>query len=63
MLVWNTTGEQGDKWKFGQVGYKGDLKSYKVRVSLQQVTFIPPLNLTVRSNVLNFFSEIRQSEN
>ena len=39
MLVWNTTGEQGDKWNFGQVGYKGDLKSYKVRVSLQQVTF------------------------
>ncbi|CAH3196068.1 unnamed protein product, partial [Porites evermanni] len=29
-LVWNTTGEQGDKWNFGQVGYKGGLKNYKV---------------------------------
>ena len=37
-LIWNTTGEQGDKWNFGQVGYKGDSKSYKVRVFLQQVT-------------------------
>ena len=37
MLVWNTTGEKGDKWNFGQVGYKGDSKSYRVRVSLQQV--------------------------
>ena len=37
-LVWNTTGEQGDKWNFGQVGYKGDSKSYKVRVFSQQVT-------------------------
>ena len=37
-LVWNTTGEQGDKWNFGQVGYKGDSKSYKVRVFLQQGT-------------------------
>ena len=37
-LVWNTTGEQGDKWNFGQVGYKGDTKSYKVRVFLQQIT-------------------------
>ena len=37
-LVWNTTGEQGDKWNFGQVGYKGDSKSYKVGVILQQIT-------------------------
>ena len=37
-LVWNTTGEQGDKWNFGQVGYKGDLKNYKVGVILQQIT-------------------------
>ena len=37
-LVWNTTGAQGDKWKFGQVGYKGDSKSYKVGVILQQIT-------------------------
>ena len=37
-LVWNTTGEQGDKWNFGQVGYKGGLKSYKVGVILQQIT-------------------------
>ena len=32
-LVWNTTGEQGDNWNFGQVGYKGHSKSYKVVVS------------------------------
>ena len=37
-LVWNTTGAQGDKWKFGQVGYKGHSKSYKVGVILQQIT-------------------------
>ena len=37
-LVWNTTGEQGDKWNFGQVGYKGGSKSYKVGVILQQIT-------------------------
>ena len=37
-LVWNTTGEQGDKWNFGQVGYRGDLKSYQVGVILQQIT-------------------------
>ena len=37
-LVWNTTGEQGDKWNFGQVGYKGGLKNYKVGVILQQIT-------------------------
>ena len=37
-LVWNTTGEQGDKWNFGQVGYKGDSKSYKVGVILQQIS-------------------------
>ena len=37
-LVWNATGEQGDKWNFGQVGYKGGLKSYKVGVILQQIT-------------------------
>ena len=37
-LVWNTTGAQGDKWKFGQVGYKGDSKSYKVGAILQQIT-------------------------
>ena len=37
-LVWNTTGEQGDKWNFGQVGYKGSLKNYKVGVILQQIT-------------------------
>ena len=39
-LVWDTTGAQGDKWKFGQVGYKGDSKSYKVGVILQQITLI-----------------------
>ena len=33
-LVCNTTGEQGDKWNFGQVGYTGDSKSYKVWVIL-----------------------------
>ena len=33
-LVWNTTSEQGDKWNFGQVGYTGDSKSYKVWVIL-----------------------------
>ena len=37
-LVWNTTGEQGGKWNFGQVGYKGDSKSYEVRESLQKIT-------------------------
>ena len=37
-LVWSTTGAQGDKWKFGQVGYKGDSKSYNVGVILQQIT-------------------------
>ena len=29
---------KGDKWNFGQVGYKGDSKSYKVGVILQQIT-------------------------
>ena len=37
-LVWNTTGEQGDKWNFGQVGYKGHSKSYKVGVSWERIT-------------------------
>ena len=37
-LVWNTTGEQGDKWNFGQIGYTGDSKSCKVGVILQQLT-------------------------
>ena len=37
-LLWNMTGTQGDKWKFGQVGYKGDSKSYKVGAILQQIT-------------------------
>ena len=32
-LVWNRTGEQGDYWNFGQVGHKGDFRSYKVRNS------------------------------
>ena len=64
MLVWNTTGEQGDKWNFGQVGYKGDTKSYKVRVSLHATSsLITLLNLIFRSNVLNFITEIRQSQN
>ena len=37
-LVWNTTGEQGDDWNFGQVGFKGDSTSYKVGIILQKLT-------------------------
>ena len=33
-LIWSQTGEQGDNWNFGQVGHKGDSRSYKVRVSI-----------------------------
>lgn len=30
-LIWQLAGEQGDNWNFGQVGYKGDSRSYEVR--------------------------------
>ena len=33
-LVWKRTGEQGNNWNFGQVGHKGDFRSYKARLSL-----------------------------
>ena len=36
-LVWNTSGEQDDNWNFGQAGYKGDSKSYKVGITLQRM--------------------------
>ncbi|XP_044177259.1 neuropilin-1a-like [Acropora millepora] len=29
-LIWQLTGEQGNKWAFGQVGHKDDSASYQV---------------------------------
>ena len=31
-LIWQLTGEQGNKWAFGQVGHKDDSASYQVRM-------------------------------
>ena len=31
-LIWQLTGEQGNKWAFGQVGHKDDSASYQVRL-------------------------------
>ena len=31
-LIWQLTGEQGNKWTFGQVGHKDDSASYQVRL-------------------------------
>ena len=32
ILIWQLTGEQGNKWAFGQVGHKDDSASYQVRM-------------------------------
>ena len=49
-LVWKRTGEQGNKWNFGQVGHKNDSRSYKVTMTYKDVDEVIDQELVVGFN-------------